>query len=192
MARPMGEEPEARLPHAEEYGWRGFIVLGIAFVILGAAAILHIQVAAMVSTFVLGIIVLIGGLLGLGLATRVRDNASHLFWVLTATLYLLASFALFVGPFISERALSLIIAGALGLAGLSRLVAGAHLQCTPVRISGAATMVVATVIGIGWQHHLLWVTGYALAGDLIVYGVTLIVAGEQIHRSVTSSRSVAE
>lgn len=192
MASPMCEEPEARLPHADEYGWRGFILLGIAFVILGTAAVVHIQVAAMISTFVLGLIVVIGGALGLGLATRVRDNDTHFFWALTATLYLLSGFTLLAGPFLSDRALSLIIAGGLGLAGLSRLVAGARLQCTPVLVSGAATIIVATVIGIGWQHDLLWVLGYALAGDLIVYGVTLAIAGEQLHRSISSGPSVAE
>jgi uncharacterized membrane protein HdeD (DUF308 family) len=192
MASPKSEESEGRLPHANEYGWRGFILLGIAFVMLGTAAIVHIQIAAMISTFVLGLIVLIGGLLGLGLATRVRDTDSHFFWVLTASLYLLAGIALLAGPFMSERALSLVIAGGLSLAGLSRLVAGARLQCTPVLISGAATIIVATVIGIGWQRDLLWVLGYALAGDFIVYGVTLAIAGEQLHRSISPGRSVAE
>jgi uncharacterized membrane protein HdeD (DUF308 family) len=188
MSSPIVEEIEVPLPHAELYGWKGFIALGVAFCALGAAAIGHMQVAEMVSTFIVGIIVILAAVLGFSLATRVRDDDTHAFWVFGAILYLGVGIAVLAEPFMGERLLSLAICAGLMLAGLSRLVAGVHLQCTPVLVSGAVTMVIATAIGVGWQDNMLWILAYALAGDFLVQGAALIVAGQQLHRSVGISR----
>lgn len=184
MSSQSCDDARTKLAHADQYGWRWFILLGVALVILGVMAIAHIRVAGMISSFVVGVIILLAGGLGLGLASRVHDGETHSFWRLSAILYLVAGIAVLASPFVDDRLLSLVLAVALVVAGLSRLVAGAHLQCTPVLISGAATIVVGTAIGIDLRDNLLWILGYLIAGDLFVQGVTLVAAGQQLHHSV--------
>lgn len=184
MSTVPGDDREMALHHAELYGWRWFIALGWAFLLLGTAAIAHIRIAAMVSTVVIGGIVMLGGLLGLALASRVRDSETHVFWIAGAIFYLVAGLAALGGAFIDDRLLGLLIAASLSMAGLVRLVAGAHLQCTPVLASGAATIVLAAAIGVGWPDNLLWVLGYTIASDFAAQGAALMIAGQQLHRSL--------
>ena len=163
------------------YGWKWFIVYGIAYVVLGGLTIAHVIVSDMISTFIIGVVMLLGALLGFGHSRRVRDPETHNCWAMSGLLYLLCGTVVLAEPFIGGRLLTFILAAGLTASGLSRLVAGAQLQCTPILLSGTATVIVAIVIGVGWQEHLLWIMAYAIAADLIVQGLTLFVAGEELH-----------
>lgn len=165
----------------ELYGWKWFIAYGVAFIVLAGLAVAHMIVAGMISTFVVGMIMLLGAALGFGHANKVHDPDTHNCWIFSGLLYLLCGVAVLVEPFIGPRLLTLILAAGLALSGISRIVAGAQLQCTPVLLSGATTIIVATVIGIDWGDKLSWVMEYAIAADLAVQGVALLIAGEELH-----------
>jgi len=189
MSREPSDKPNPGSAPEDIYGWKWFIVYGLAYVILGGLAVAHVIFSGMVSTFVISTVMLLGALLGFGHARRVRDPETHNCWTISGLFYLLCGIAVMIEPFIGGRLLTLILAAGLAISGLSRIVAGAQLQSTPILVSGTATIVVATVIGVGWQESLLWITAYAIAADLTVQGLTLLIAGEQLHlrrRSVSS------
>ncbi len=163
------------------YGWRWFIVYGLAYVALGGLLVAHMIVSHMISTFIIGIAMLLGAMLAFGHAQRVRDPDTHNCWAMSALMYSLCGAAVLAEPFIGARFLTLLLAGGLVVSGLSRIVAGVQLQCTPILISGSATAIIAIVIGVDWRDHLLWVLGYAVAADLAVQGLTLLIAGEELH-----------
>lgn len=163
------------------YGWKWFVAYGLAYMILGGLLIAHMVISGMISTFIIGVVMLLGALLAFGHARRVRDPDTHDCWAMSGLLYCLCGIAVLIEPFIGARLLTLLLAVGLVVSGLSRIVAGAQLQCTPVVISGTATVIIGTVIGVDWLDQLLWVLGYAIVADLAVQGLTLLIAGEELH-----------
>ena len=163
------------------YGWKWFVVYGLAYMVLGGLLLGHMLVSDMISTFVIGVAMLLGAVIAFGHARRVRDPETHNCWAMSALLYSLCGIAVLAEPFIGARVLTLLLAAGLVVSGLSRIVAGAQLQCTPILISGTATIVISIVIGVDWRDQLLWVLGYAIAADLAVQGLTLLIAGEELH-----------
>lgn len=179
-AQPSEQRDPISAPE-DIYGWKWFVVYGLAYMVLGGLLLAHMIVSDMISTFIIGVAMLLGAVLAFGHARRVRDPETHNCWAMSALLYCLCGFAVLAEPFIGARMLTLLLAGGLAISGLSRIVAGAQLQCTPILVSGIATAIIAIVIGVDWRDQLLWVLGYAIAADLAVQGLTLLVAGEELH-----------
>lgn len=181
MSRRPYDEPVQDAARDDIYGWKWFIAYGLAYMVLSGLLVAHMVVSDMISTFIIGTVTLIGAALGFGHAARVRDPDSHNCWTFSGCLYGLCGIAVLMEPYMGERVLMLILAVGLLLSGMSRLVAGAQLQSTPVLMSGTATVIIAVVIGVDWRDNLLWVVAYAIAADLAVQGLTLLIAGEQLH-----------
>ncbi len=181
MSSKPSTQPHRISPPDDIYGWKWFVVYGLAYMILSGLLLAHMIVSDMVSTFIIGAVMLVGAVLASAHARRVRDPETHDCWAMSGLLYCLCGIAVLVEPFIGTRLLTLLLAVGLIISGLSRIVAGAQLQCTAVLLSGAATVIIGIVIGVDWRDHLLWVLGYAIVADIAVQGLTLLVAGEELH-----------
>ncbi|MBD3761907.1 DUF308 domain-containing protein [Sphingomonadaceae bacterium G21617-S1] len=157
--------------------WFWFLGAGVALLGLGVLAFGHLIVASMISTFVIGAIMLIGGALGVAHALGIRHPDKHHFWIFSSVFYGLAGITILVEPVFGERLLTLVLAISLGLSGLSRLVVGGQLRSNSVLISGAASLMAAAAIGVDWTQDALWVIGFCIAIDLVIQGLTLLFTG---------------
>lgn len=167
----------------EQYrpSWFWFLAAGIAFFALGVLALGHLAVASMISTFIIGAIMLIGAVLGISHALGIRHPDKHHFWIFSSVFYAIAGITILVEPVVGERLLTLMLAIGLGLSGLSRLVVGAQLRSNAVLVSGTASLMAATAIGVGWSQDALWVIGFCVAIDLIIQGLTMLFTGIMLH-----------
>ena len=177
MSTPLIEilDPE----YGEQYrpSWFWFIAFGIALLALGALAFGLLKMASIISTFSIGIIMFTGGALGIVHALGLRYPDRHHLWISSGLFYSAAGVAILVEPVVGLRALTLMLAVSLAMSGISRLVIGAQLRSNAVLISGTASILAATVIGIDWPEDSLWIIGPAIAMDLIVQGISSIVTG---------------
>jgi len=151
------------------------ILFGTGMVALAIAVFAHLDVAAMVSTFVIGLIMAAGAALHLGYARRERGSPAAKSWTWSGVFYLAGSFAIMAEPIAGENALFLALAVALALSGMSRLVLGIQQSMDWIMIAGAATMLAAVAIGIGWPTSSLWMISALVALELLMQGIALIV-----------------
>lgn len=167
----------------EDYrpAWFWFFAGGLALLALGSLACGHLIVASMISTFIIGAIMLIGSAIGMAHALGTARPDKHHIWLFSSLFYCLAGGAILFEPVVGARIFTLLLAIALGLSGLCRLVIGAQLYSNAVLISGMASLMAAVTIGVGWSDDALWIIGFCIAIDLVVQGLMLILTGVTLH-----------
>lgn len=180
------ETLDRELGESYRSSWFWFLAAGLAFFALGALTFGHLIVASMISTFIIGAIMLIGSVLGIGHALGISRPDKHHFWFFSSIFYCLAGGAILVEPVIGARILTLLLAVGLSLSGLSRLVVGAQLRSNAILISGTTSLIAAIAIGVGWTDDALWVIGFCIAIDLVVQGLTLVFTGMTLHLAARS------
>jgi uncharacterized membrane protein HdeD (DUF308 family) len=155
--------------------WRiVFAVSGVALLILGGLAFGHMAAAKMVSTFIIGSIMVVGALLQFGHALSLRHTGGIALWTLGGLFYLLAGIAVLLEPIAGERLLSLLLAIALIASGVARLVLGIQHAANMITLSGTATILVGTVIGMDWPQNSLWPIAALIGVDLVAQGIGLV------------------
>ena len=172
-------DPVGRGQYRSSRSW--FLASGIGLLALGALAFDHLSVGTFIRPSIIGTIMLTGGALGIGFALGISHPYRHHFWIFSSLFYGFAGAAVLFEPVVGLRGLTLVMAISVGMSGLSRLVVGKQLRSGAILISGAASMIAATVIGIDWPEGSLWVVGLVVAIDLIVEGMTLLAAGVMLH-----------
>lgn len=162
-----------------------FIAFGSATILLGLLAFGHLGMASIVSTFIIGAIMLIGGALQIAHAISVRAIDKAHIWSLSGLFYLLSGAAMLLEPLFGSRLPTLVLAFSLAVSGVGRLLIGARLAGNWLLISGIASIMAGTVIGMEWPLIPLWMMAYVIAIDLLVQGVALVATGLQFsaHRS---------
>ena len=183
-SRPYNHD--APIEEQPKWPWLWFVVFGLSFATLGCLALGHLNAASMISTFIIGVIMLIGGSLGIGHAISVWHQDRAHFWAISGLFYLLSGTLIFIEPLIALRWLTLIFAVSLAVSGASRLMVGARLGNSPVLISGTASIIAAIVVGLNWPNDSLWVIGLVVAIDLVVQGIALLCAGFALKRALPS------
>ncbi len=156
-------------------GW--MVGFGIALATLGLMMIAHLLFAGMVSTFVIGAVMLIGGMLQLGHALAMRSAGPRIGWEAGAAFYLAAAMVLLFEPVAGTERLLLLFALLLGLSGVGRLWTGAHLPGRWLVGSGTTAITIAVAIVIDWRTNPLWLLGGLVALDLAVLGAMMILSG---------------
>lgn len=176
-----------------ETRWRLlFAAFGAALVVLGGLAFGHMAAAKMVSTFIIATIMLVGAVLLFGHAASLRHTRGLTLWALGGLFYLLASFSVLLEPIAGERLLSLLLAVTLIASGTARLVLGIQYGANPITLSGTATILAGTVIGMDWPQNSLWPITTLIGIDLIAQGIGLMAAGMSRRLFAVVSRDEAE
>jgi uncharacterized membrane protein HdeD (DUF308 family) len=162
-------------------GWGWFVALGVLLIMAGGIAFGNLLVATVASVYYLGIIMLIGGLLNLGHAFRVKDWGGFVYWMLSGAFYAAAGLFAFVNPLLASSALTFLLAVALIVAGAFRVWVGFRLSPLGgwgwIVIGGLITLLAGLVIAAGWPVDSLWILGLFLAVDLVMQGLALIAFG---------------
>jgi uncharacterized membrane protein HdeD (DUF308 family) len=160
--------------------WGWFVGIGLALLLLGLCASVNLFVATVATTYYVGALMLVGGVLQIAHALSAAKWGRAAFWFLGGLLYLLAGLAVFLNPLFAAALLTLMLAVSLGLSGAMRLwiALGAGARGRGWMIASAvASMATALIIAIGWPVNSIWVLGLVLSIDLMFQGVALLTVG---------------
>ncbi|MGQ3031882.1 MAG: HdeD family acid-resistance protein, partial [Ferrovibrionaceae bacterium] len=141
-----------------KWGW--FVGLGVALLVLGFVAAIHLVAATVVSVYYVGAIMLVGGIVQLIHAFRVTGWSEGLYWGLGGALYAAAGAIAFFNPLLASAVLTLILAASLVVSGLFRVWGG--IKARPhdgwgwIVTGGVVTLLAGLVIAAGWPVNSLW------------------------------------
>ncbi|WP_428427871.1 HdeD family acid-resistance protein [Pararhizobium sp.] len=168
-----------RPPLGEKWGW--FVALGVALIMVGGIAFGNVMAATVASVYFVGMLMLIGGILHLAQAFRVKKWESVFYWILSGACYTVAGVFAFLNPMLASAALTLLMAAALIVAGTLRIWTGFRLRPLAgwgwIALGGLVTLVAGLIISAGWPVNSLWILGLFLAIDLVMQGLALIAFG---------------
>ena len=168
-----------RPPLGEKWGW--FVALGVALIMGGGIAFGNVMAATVASVYYVGMLMLIGGMLHLVQAFRVKKWESVFSWILSGACYTVAGVFAFLNPMLASAALTLLMAVVLIVAGTLRIWIGFRLRPRAgwgwIALGGLVTLLAGLIIAAGWPVNSLWILGPFLAIDLVMQGLALIVFG---------------
>ncbi len=160
-------------------GW--FVALGVLLLVLGAVASLDLILATVASIYVLGVLMILGGVAQLAHAARVRTWGQAALGFASGVLYAVAGALAFLNPLLASGVLTLMIAAALLVSGVLRIVVAIRERPRRgwawVLAAGVLSVLAGLVLVLGWPVNSLWVLGLILAVDLIVQGWAWIAFG---------------
>jgi uncharacterized membrane protein HdeD (DUF308 family) len=111
-AHARGHPAEGLLAHR---GW--FVALGVLLLVLGVVASLNLILATVASIYVLGVLMILGGVAQLAHAARVRTWGQAALGFASGVLYAVAGALAFLNPLLASGVLTLMIAAALLVSG---------------------------------------------------------------------------
>lgn len=172
---------------------RGFLVLGIALILLAAIASVNLFITTVAATYYVGAVMLVAGAFQIIHAFSVRKWGRLAFWLLSGLLYLGAAVAMFLDPIFAASLLTLFLAVSLALSGILRLFIALTMRTSPgggwMAVSGIASIAVALVIAFGWPVNSTWVLGLVLSIDLLFQGVALLLIGLSLRSAPLGPRA---
>lgn len=184
MTPILSSERTAPPPGAEGTTYsRWFFGFGPALLLLGVLAFGHLAAAAVISTFVIGAIMLAGGLLQLGQTRAMRSSGFGTEWRLGSLFYVLAGLAILFEPVAGANILTLGLAFLLVISGVSRLIIGTRPRGSWMLLSGAVSIMAGMVIAMEWPSNSLWVLGFVIAFDLVTLGAATVGTGYVLRRA---------
>ncbi len=160
-----------------------FMLYGVLLVILGFLAIAVPYVATLATGILIGWLLVAGGVFGLIAVFSAGKSASGFWWNLfTSIIYLLAGLALLIRPVAGVLTLTILLAAYLLAGGIVKIVmAIGYKSDIPkawgwVLFSGIVDLALAFIIMSGFPGTATWVIGLMVGINLLMMGVSLIVA----------------
>jgi uncharacterized membrane protein HdeD (DUF308 family) len=163
---------------AIRHNWRWILASGIGFVSLGAMAFGYSVLVTLASVFVLGWVLVFGGILQAIHAFKVSQWSGFLLELVLAILYVVVGLVLVAQPEAGALSVTFLIAAFFLVGGLSRIFVGTMLH-PPGRawllLSGVVTLLLGMLIWAEWPASGLWVIGTFVAIDMVFSGTWLIM-----------------
>uniref|UniRef100_UPI0033401D72 HdeD family acid-resistance protein n=1 Tax=Castellaniella defragrans TaxID=75697 RepID=UPI0033401D72 len=179
-------EQIARSLDAMQAHWGWFVAIGVILLVLGAAALVQVLAATLVSVLFIGIMMLIGAGSQLIQAWRVKGWRSSLLWALSGLLYAGAGIIAIANPVVGAILLTLALGATLIGAGAFRLWVWFQNRGQRgwrwLALSGLLTFAVGILIAIGWPANSLKILGFLLGFDLLFQGWSLVFTGLGLHK----------
>jgi len=170
--------------HAK-WGW--IVALGIVYSVAGIVALGSVVMATVASVFVVGIMMLIAGVAEVINAFQVKTWGKFLFWVLLGVLYIVAGFVTFENPLLVAALLTLLLACALIVSGIMRIILGFSMKRGMpwiwVVLSGVVTLLLGLIILNHWPVSSLYILGLLLGIDLVFAGASWIGMGLSLRKA---------
>jgi uncharacterized membrane protein HdeD (DUF308 family) len=172
-------------PHYEEclrlsHCWLWFLILGIATVALGVAAIGSAFIATLTAVKVFGIFLSIAGVVQIVNAFLARTWKAFFLHVLIGILHLIVGEIMIEHPLMAAEALTLMLTVAFLVGGACRLVYGATQSFSGrgwVLVNGLVTLLLGISIWRQWPESSLWVIGLFIGVDLVFSGWSWVMLG---------------
>jgi uncharacterized membrane protein HdeD (DUF308 family) len=167
-----------RIFGALERNWGWLLALGILFLVLGMIGIGMAVALTVASLLVFGVLLVAGGVVQLVEAFKNTGWKSVLWHVLIAALYIVAGIIVFTNPVLASKVFTLMLAGAILFIGIFRVIMAIQHRGTSgwgwTLLAGLISIVLAVLIFQSWPVSALWLIGMFVAIDLIVSGWSYI------------------
>jgi uncharacterized membrane protein HdeD (DUF308 family) len=177
--------PKAMNPNDEECRrlrdyWLWFLILGVAIMMVGLAAISAPFLFTLTSVYVFGIMLLVGGIVQIVNAFLARSWQAFFVHVLIGVLNFVVGALMIEHPLQAILFFTLLLAVSFFVGGIARLIYGA-LNSFPGRgwvlLNGFITAVLGVMIWRQWPESSLWVIGLFLGIDLVFSGWSWVMLG---------------
>ena len=168
-----------------KWGW--IVALGVIYSVAGLIALGSVLTATVASVFIVGIMMLIAGIAEVINAFQVKMWGKFLFWVLLGVLYIVAGFVTFENPLLAAALLTLLLACALIVSGIMRIILGFSMKRGMpwiwVVVSGVVTLLLGLIILNHWPVSSLYILGLLLGIDLVFAGASWIGMGLSLRKA---------
>ncbi len=157
--------------------WQWYFLLGVILMILGLVGLGIIPFVTLTTITVFGVFLIMGGLVTIGIALFAggQSGGERLMGILLSILYLIAGFAMIEEPLMSARVLTFILGSAYFIFGIVKVLAGFKIEGGGIIVfSGAIDFLIGAMILANWPEWSPWVIGIFVAIELIVAGVSFI------------------
>lgn len=182
VIRPKASDIDIKAVERETgFGWGWFVVLGVVLLGLGVVAFLNLPAGPALSLGAFGVFMLIGAVAQLATRLLAPKWKGTGFLVFSAVFYGAAAIALIANPDLLSDSLTVMVALALILSGVTRIRLSAAMPELPGWAWITASGVVTLAAGVAFVHYLLlrpvWLLSSVLAFDLFFQGVVAIAFG---------------
>ena|SRR5258706_8149006 len=161
--------------------WGWCVALGVGLLAAGIVALLSVVAATVVTVWWVGAMMVVAGIIEIIHGFRMKDWGRAVLWAVIGALYVFGGVFAMVNPIFASAVLTLILAIALLVAGIVRMVLGFHLKAGQhggwIIASGALTWLFGLIILVQWPFSSLYVLGIILGFDLIQAGMGWINLG---------------
>jgi uncharacterized membrane protein HdeD (DUF308 family) len=158
-----------------------FIGLGLALVILGALAIILPFAASLVTTLVLGFLLVTGGLVQGYHAIQNRHWGGSGWAIVGALVYIVAGVLVIAFPLAGTVTLTVIIASYLVAMGILKIVRAIQHREMPawgwLAFDGVLSLFLGGLIWLWWPGTAVWTIGLLVGIELVFSGSSMLVLG---------------
>lgn len=168
-------------------GWGWFVALGIAQLALGVVAWFDVIAFTIAGVIFIGALVLVAGIFQVVHAFMEREWGSFALHLLIGILYVIGGFLLMDEPLRGSVLITILVAAALIIGGVLRVVIGIQHRHMPgwglMIVGGIISLIVGVMLYLMLPWSGLWVVGTLIAIELIVHGVSWIQFGLALRRT---------
>ncbi|UTF55312.1 HdeD family acid-resistance protein [Natronosalvus rutilus] len=179
--------------------WRPLAYAGSAIVLIGLLAIALPFATGLAVTYLLGGLLVVGGIAHAGHAFTTRDWKGSLWQATLAGISIAAGLLLFVNPIVGLASLTLLVIAYLLVDGFAELALALQMAGEAGRgwiaASGTLSLILAGLLWAGFPSSAAWVVGFVVGASLLATGISMIAvayrgrsAGEDMTPPATSPR----
>jgi uncharacterized membrane protein HdeD (DUF308 family) len=159
--------------------WGAPMVLGILMILLGAFALAASVATTLITTVVLGVMLLVVGVMEIIAAVRVGRTGPWLTYLLAGILSLVVGALFLDRPLATMASLTLLIAGFLFAAGLFHgitAIADRYPGWGVDFLYGVVAVALGIYIVASWPISAFWVIGTVVGIEILARGIALVAA----------------
>ncbi len=160
--------------------WGLFVGLGILAVVLGIVALGLVVTATVTTVYIVALFMVIKGGSEISMGLNSKTWGREILFILAGLFYIVAAAFAFAQPLSAAAILTLMLGGALLVAGGMRTWIGAHMHSharTMVIAGGIVTALIGLLVIVGWPTNSLVILGTLLGVDLVFTGVMWVGFG---------------
>ncbi|WP_109439638.1 HdeD family acid-resistance protein [Acinetobacter haemolyticus] len=170
-----------------------YLLLGVLLVVFGLILLAALPFATLSAVLLFGILMMLSGVMHLGAAFIAFKGGTRWLWALFGILYLIAGYFAFTTPVITAVVLTSLLAIALIIAGMIRLINAFILKPLSgwgwILFSGLLTLLTGILI-LSLPGSPFWVLGMFLAIDILFQGINYLTFANAIKQLPHSSTTV--
>jgi uncharacterized membrane protein HdeD (DUF308 family) len=168
-------------------GWGWFVALGIAQLVLGIIAWFDVIAFTIAGVIFIGAVLLVAGIFQVVHAFMDREWSAFLLHLLVGILYVIGGFLLMAEPVEGSVVITILVAAALMVGGVLRIVIGVQHRHMPgwglMLAGGVISLLVGVMLYLMLPWSGLWVVGTLIAIELIFHGVSWLQFGLALRKT---------
>jgi len=160
--------------------WWWFLLLGIAMILLGTAAIAVPPLFTDVAVLVLGVLLIVGGIGQIISSFWVGRWSGFFVSLLTGILYTVVGFLMVDRPLVGAAALTLLLAAFFIVTGIFKIIVCLHLKFHNwgwALLNGVVTLLLGIIIWSQLPTSVLWVIGLLIGIEMLFNGWAWVMMG---------------